>query len=91
MNHTAAFCLFGTTLPIHFALLERKRKYIKSTTTSKLQEKRTSIVAVRDKLGPFDIFPTPRLSHCRLPLRKQLFENLENSTLGDSRNSDNFT
>jgi hypothetical protein len=24
-------------------------------------------------------------------LRKQLFENLENSTLGDSRNSDNIT
>ncbi len=32
----AAFCLFVRTLPIHFALLGRKRKYIKSKTTAKL-------------------------------------------------------
>jgi hypothetical protein len=35
-------------LPIDFALLGRKRKYIKSKTTAKLTEKRTSIAAVRD-------------------------------------------
>jgi hypothetical protein len=46
----AAFCLFVRTLPIGFALLGRKRKYIKSKTTSKLREKRTSIAAVRDIL-----------------------------------------
>jgi hypothetical protein len=38
----AAFCLFVRTLPIHFALLGRKRKYIKSKTTAKLQGKQTS-------------------------------------------------
>ncbi len=64
----AAFRLFGRTLPIHFALLGWKRKCIKSTTTAKLTEKRTSIAAVRDKLGPIDTFPTPLLSRCRLPL-----------------------
>ena len=32
----AAFRLFVRTLPIHFALLGRKRKYIKSKTTVKL-------------------------------------------------------
>ena len=53
----AAFHLFGRTLPIHFALLGRKRKYVKSKTTAKLMEKRTSIAAVRDKLGQFDTFP----------------------------------
>jgi hypothetical protein len=31
-----AFCLFVRTLPIHFALLGRKRKDIKSKTTAKL-------------------------------------------------------
>jgi hypothetical protein len=52
----AAFCLFVRTSPIHFALLGRKRKYIKSKTTAKLIEKRTSIAAVRAKLGQFDTF-----------------------------------
>ncbi len=52
----AAFRLFGRPLPIHFALLGRKRKYIKSKTTAKLTEKRTSIAAVREyceRLAPF--------------------------------------
>jgi hypothetical protein len=62
----AAFHLFGRTLPIHFALLGQKRKYIKSKTTAKLIEKRTSIAAVRDKLGPFDAVPTP-LTYFSLP------------------------
>jgi hypothetical protein len=48
MDLIAAFRLFVRTLPIHFALLGRKRKYIKSKTTAKLKEKRTSIAAVRD-------------------------------------------
>jgi hypothetical protein len=56
-------------MPIHFALLGRKRKYVKSKATSKLREKRTSIAAVRAKLGLFDIFQAPLLSGCRLPLR----------------------
>jgi len=42
----AAFCLFVRALPIDFALRGRKRKYIKSKTTTKLREKRTSIAAV---------------------------------------------
>ncbi len=67
----AAFCLFGRTLPIDFALLGRKRKYIKSRTTAKLTEKRTSIAAVRDILWMFGTFPTPFLSRYRLPLRKK--------------------
>ncbi len=46
----AAFRLFGRPLPINFALLGQKRKYIKSKTTAKLTEKRTSIAAVRDIL-----------------------------------------
>jgi hypothetical protein len=45
-----AFCLFGRTLPNNFALLGRKRKYIKSKTKAKLTEKRTSMNAVRDIL-----------------------------------------
>jgi hypothetical protein len=64
----AAFRLFGGTLPIHFALLGRKRNYVKSKKTAKLREKRTSIAAARAKLGQFDTFQTPLLSHCRLPL-----------------------
>jgi hypothetical protein len=64
----AAFRQFGKTMPIHFALLGRKRKYVKSKTMAKLREKRTSIAAVRAKLGQFDIFQTPLLSGCRLPL-----------------------
>ena len=68
MDLIVAFRLFCRTSPIHFALLGRKRKYVKSKTTAKLREKRTSIAAVRDKLRPFDTFLTPLLSHCRLPL-----------------------
>jgi hypothetical protein len=64
----AAFRLFGRTLPIHFALLGRKRKYLKSKTTAKLIEKITSIATVRDKLEQYDTFPNPLLSRCRLPL-----------------------
>ncbi len=64
----AAFCLFVRTLPIDFALLGRKRKYIKSKTTAKLTEKRTSIAAVRDTLWTYGTFPTPLLSRYRLPL-----------------------
>ncbi len=44
-------------IPIDFALLRRKRKYIKSKT--KAREKRTSIAAVRDILWTFGTFPTP--------------------------------
>jgi hypothetical protein len=40
-----AFPLFGRTSPIHFALLGRKRKYVKLKKTAKLIEKRTSIAA----------------------------------------------
>jgi hypothetical protein len=36
-----------------------------------LREKRTSIAAVRAKLGQFDIFQTPLLSGCRLPLKEE--------------------
>ncbi len=68
MDLIAAFRLFVRTLAIHFALLGRKRKYIKSKTTAKLKEKRTSIAAVRDILRMFDTFPNPLLSRCRLPL-----------------------
>jgi hypothetical protein len=68
MDLMAAFRLFVRTLPIHFALLGRKRKYIKSQTTAQLKEKRTSTAAVRDILRMFDTFPTPLLSRCRLPL-----------------------
>jgi hypothetical protein len=71
MDLIAVFRLFVRTLPIHFALLGRKRKYIKSKTTAKLKEKRTSIAAVRDILRMFDTFPNPLLSHCRLPLKQQ--------------------
>jgi hypothetical protein len=65
----AVFPLFGRPLPIHFALLGRKRKKIKSKTTAKLIEKRKSIAAVRDKLGQIVTFLTPLLSGCRLPLK----------------------
>jgi hypothetical protein len=40
MDLIAAFRLFVRTLPIHFALLGRKRKYIKSKTTAKLVRQR---------------------------------------------------
>ncbi len=59
MDLIAVFRLFVRTLPIHFALLGRKRKYIKSKTTTKLKEKRTSIAAVWDILRMFDTFPNP--------------------------------
>ncbi len=52
----AAFRLFVRTLHIHFALLGRKRKYIKSKTTAKLKEKRTSIAVVQGILRMFDTF-----------------------------------
>jgi hypothetical protein len=42
----AAFCLFVRTLPIAFALMGRKRKYIKIKTTAKLKAKRTSIATI---------------------------------------------
>jgi hypothetical protein len=42
----AAFCLFVRTLPIDFALLGRKRKYIKIKTTAKFKAKRTSIATI---------------------------------------------
>ncbi len=61
----AEFCLFVRTLPIDFALLVRKWKYVKSKTTAKLKGKQTSIAAVWAKLGQIDTFQTP---HCRLPL-----------------------
>jgi hypothetical protein len=63
----AAFCLFVRTSPIDFALLGRKRKYIKSKTTAKLQGKQTSIAEVRDQLLSFATFLTPLLSRYRLP------------------------
>ncbi len=64
----SAFCLFIRTLPIDFALVGQKRKYIKSKTTAKLIEKRILIAADWDKLGQIDTFLTPLLSSCRLPL-----------------------
>ncbi len=59
MDLIAAFRLFGKTLPIHFALLRRTRKYVKSKKTAKLKGKQTSIAAVRAKLGQIDTFQTP--------------------------------
>jgi hypothetical protein len=41
---------------------------MKSKTTAEFIEKRTSIAAVRDKLGEIDTFSTPLLSLCGLPL-----------------------
>ena len=68
MDLIAAFRLFGKTLPIHFALLGRKRKYVKSKKTAKLKGKQTSIAAVRGHFLSFATFPTPILSRYRLPL-----------------------
>jgi hypothetical protein len=68
MDLIVAFRLFCRTSPIHFALLGRKRKYVKLKTTAKLIEKRTLIAAVRAKLGQIGTFLTPVLSHCGLPL-----------------------
>jgi hypothetical protein len=53
----ATFCLFVRTLPIDFALLGWKRKYIKSKTTVKLKGKQTSIAAVRDQFLSFAGLP----------------------------------
>ncbi len=75
MDLLAAFRLFGKTLPIHFALLGRKRKYVKSKKTAKLKGKQTSIAAVRAELGQINTFQTPLLSHCRLPLTKNCSSN----------------
>ncbi len=49
---------------------------------AKLREKRTSIAAVRGKLGQFDAFLTPQFSHCRLPLsgKKKRQKNLADLT-----------
>jgi hypothetical protein len=77
MDLIAAFRLFVRTLPIHFALLGRKRKYIKSKTAAKLKQKRKSIAVVRDILRMFDTFPNPLLSPCRRPL----IENHTNSLI----------
>jgi hypothetical protein len=68
MDLRAAFCLFMRTLPIDFALLGRKRNYIKSKTTAKLKLKRTSVAAVRDHYPTIAIFPDPLSSRYRLPL-----------------------
>jgi hypothetical protein len=70
MDLIAAFRLFVKTLPIHFALLGRKRKYVKLKKTAKLKGKQISIAAVRAKLGQIDTFQTLLLSHCRLPLKR---------------------
>ncbi len=64
----AAFRLIGRTFPFHFALLGRKRKCVKSKTTAKLREKRTSSATVRDILWTFGTFLTSLLSRYRLPL-----------------------
>ncbi len=70
----ASFCLFVRTLPgtYWFCFTGAERKYIKSKTTAKLTEKRTSIAAVRDILWTFVTFPTPLLSCYRLPLNVKL-------------------
>ncbi len=69
----AAFCLFVRTLPIDFALLTRKRKYIKIKTTAKLKAKRTSIATIWYLCWTYATFPTPPGSHYRLPLNSVLF------------------
>jgi hypothetical protein len=69
MDLRAAFCLFDRTLPIDFALLGRKWKYIKSKTTAKLKGKQTSIAAVRDQFLSFASFLTSLLSRYRLSLK----------------------
>jgi hypothetical protein len=59
LSFYAAFGLFVRTLPIDFALLGRKRKYIKSKTTGKFKGKQTLNAAVRDQFLSFATFPTP--------------------------------
>jgi hypothetical protein len=46
MDLSAALCLFMSTWHIDVALLVRKRKWIKSKTTAKLNGKQTSIATV---------------------------------------------
>ncbi len=70
MRRAAAFCLFMGTSPINFGLLDGNGNTLKSKTKAKLIEKRTSIAAVRGKLGQIDTFLTHLFSHCRLPLRR---------------------
>jgi hypothetical protein len=70
---SAALCLFVRTLPIDFALLGRKRKWIKSKTTAKLNGKQTSIATVWDLYQMYATFLTPLGSHYRLPLRRVSF------------------
>ncbi len=48
MRRAAAFCLFMGTSPINIGLLGGNGNTLKSKTTAKLREKRTSIAAVRD-------------------------------------------
>jgi hypothetical protein len=75
-------CLFVRTLPIDYALLGRKRKYIKSKTTAELKGKQTSIVVVRDQNLSFATFPTLLISRYRLPLTRikvHLFVLLKNT------------
>jgi hypothetical protein len=56
----SAFCLFGRTLPIRFALLGTVTKIDNIKDDSKInREKRTSIAAVRDKLEQIDTFLPP--------------------------------
>jgi hypothetical protein len=68
MRRAAAFSLFMGTSPINFGLLGGNGNTLKSKTTAKLIEKRTSIAAVRAKLGQIDTFLTHLFSHCRLYL-----------------------
>jgi hypothetical protein len=51
----AAFCLIVRTSPIHFVLLGRKRKYIKSKTTAKLVR--------QTNLNRHDLRPIPIICH----------------------------
>jgi hypothetical protein len=76
------FCLFVRTLPIDFALLGRKRKYIKIKTTAKLKAKRTSIPTIWYLCRTYGTFPTPLGSHYRLPLKPESFPEL--CTVGSS-------
>jgi hypothetical protein len=66
------FCLIVRTSPIHFALLGRKRKYIKSKTTAKLV-RQTNLD--RRGLRPIPIIchllDPPPLSRYRLPLTSE--------------------
>jgi hypothetical protein len=69
MDLIAAFRLFVRTLPIHFALLGRKRKYIKSKTTAKLV-RQTNLDGRGLRPIPIicHLLDPPPLSRYRLPL-----------------------